>query len=331
MRTSSSTAGSAIARRREVVALVVALGVHSVVALASALIPAARVPSALPAQSMVLDFEIVPDDPQTVAPPRAPDPPVPPTAGHAQARRGARPAILAPPFPTSTALVDLAVGDSQGSTSMRGETHETDDTTHRGDVDPTAIDPSAVARALVLGEVDGPIAAPQEGRSTAIPRLGEREAEERLTEHLRERAMSKAYVTRRRPIHLTPRPDGSFHYDGPAFDADILPDGSVAFRDRDDATIDPPRLGQTEALRDVTGAQLDPPVFRDPPIAGISIGGALDGDSVLSRARGEDPHRFERERFMEETQELRERLEDAARARDLARARRGRRDAGPPD
>jgi hypothetical protein len=52
-----------------------------------------------------------------------------------------------------------------------------------------------------------------------------------------------------------------------------------------------------------------------------------------SRARGEDPHRFERERFLEETEDLRARLEDEARARDLARAdrrRRAARDADPP-
>jgi hypothetical protein len=84
----------------------------------------------------------------------------------------------------------------------------------------------------------------------------------------------------------------------------------------------------------VTGAPLDSaPLFRDAPIAGIQIGGTFDGDSALARARGEDPHRFERERFLEETEDLRARLEDEARARDLARAdrrRRAARDADPP-
>lgn len=196
------------------------------------------------------------------------------------------------------------------------------------DIDVT-LDPAAVARGVVIGLADGPVAPPQSGRSIAIPRRSEREAEERVTGDLRATAMSKAYVTRRGPVRLTARPDGSYHHDGLGFDADIRPDGRVEFHDRDDARIDPvPRLGQTGPLTDVTGAQLDPPLFHDPPVAVLGFGGDFDLDSPLARTRGEDPHRFERERFLEETRALRERLEDATREGDLARARRRRRDAG---
>lgn len=196
------------------------------------------------------------------------------------------------------------------------------------------LDPGRVARALVLGAAEGPLAPPQEGVSTQVHPLGEREAEALLTGDLGRRAMAKAYVTPRRAIRLSPHPDGTFTYDGSGFDATIRPDGTVVFRDRDDATIDTPTLGQTQPMTDVTGAPLDSaPLFRDAPIAGIQIGGTFDGDSALARARGEDPHRFERERFLEETEDLRARLEDEARARDLARAdrrRRAARDADPP-
>lgn len=201
------------------------------------------------------------------------------------------------------------------------------------DVD-VSIDPTSVARAMVLSEATGPIDVPQTGTRVGPRIRGERETERRFDDDLRRAAMAKAYVTRRGPIRLVPRPDNTFTYDGSGFDATIHPDGRVTFRDRDDATIDPPTIGQTQPLTDVTGAPLDSAsLFRDVPIAGISVGGTFDGDSVMSRARGEDPHRFERERFLEETQDLRERLEDAARASDLARAdrrrRRHRADAGP--
>ncbi|MBX7193711.1 MAG: hypothetical protein K1X94_16770 [Sandaracinaceae bacterium] len=197
------------------------------------------------------------------------------------------------------------------------------------DVDPRRLAPSEIARASVLAQVEGSIAPSQSGPSTLVVPRTETDAESRLTGHLRDRAMSKTYVTRRARVRLIPRPDGSLHYDGSAFDADIRPDGTVVFHDRDDATIDPtPRLGQTAPLTDVTGAQLDPPLFRDPPIAGLSVGGTFDGDSALARARGDDPHRFERERFLDETEELRGRLEDAAREADRARWRRAHPDAG---
>lgn len=192
------------------------------------------------------------------------------------------------------------------------------------------LDPRHVARALVLEGHEGPAAPPQSGPSTEVRALGEREAEALLSGDLGRRAMAKAYVTPRRPIRLSPHPDGTFTYDGSGFDATIRPDGTVVFRDRDDATIDTPTLGQTQPMTDVTGAPLESaPLFRDVPIAGIQVGGTLDGDSALARARGEDPHRFERERFMEETEELRARLEDEARAHDRARWRRRRPDAGP--
>jgi hypothetical protein len=195
------------------------------------------------------------------------------------------------------------------------------------------LDPDRVARALVVSEAVGPIEVPQAGARVGPRVRGERATERRFDDDLRIAAMAKAYLTLRRPIRLSPHPDGTFTYDGSGFDATIRPDGTVVFRDRDDATIDGLTLGQTPPLTDATGAPLESaPLFRDAPTGGIQIGGTFDVDSVLSRARGEDPHRFERERFLEETQELRERLEDEARAEDLARAdrrRRRARDAGP--
>ncbi len=253
------------------------------------------------------------------------DPHTPPRRTRPQVDRGA----VGPSVMTSQ------TGSSEADGEVRVDEGDREPLSVRPEV-PTdvdvSIDPSSVARAMVLSEATGPIDVPQTGTHVGPWIRGERATERRFDDDLRGAAMAKAYVTPRRPIRVAPHPDGTFTYDGSGFDATIRPDGTVAFRDRDDTTLDPPTIGQTQPLTDVTGAPLDSAsLFRDVPIAGISVGGTFDADSPLSRARGEDPHRFERERFLEETQELRERLEDEARARELARAdrRRRTRDAGP--
>jgi hypothetical protein len=106
------------------------------------------------------------------------------------------------------------------------------------DVDPRRLAPSEIARASVLAQVEGPIAPSQSGPSTLVVPRTETDAESRLTGHLRDRAMSKTYVTRRARVRLIPRPDGSLHYDGSAFDADIRPDGTVERELVEEAALD---------------------------------------------------------------------------------------------
>jgi hypothetical protein len=316
---------------RACVALATAVAVHAVVLIAGA---TARVDR--PTRAREIDVSIVTFDP---LPPRAAQlhdaPEVddgPPSVVHPPVRRVRR--STGPTTGGATidgpSSIETGVGESGDDGVVEPEVPSIAPAI-APDVD-VSIDPSSVARAMVLSEATGPIDVPQTGTRVGPRIRGERATERRFDDDLRRAAMAKAYVTRRGPIRLVPRPDNTFTYDGSGFDATIHPDGRVTFRDRDDATIDPPTLGQTQPLTDVTGAPLDSAsLFRDVPIAGLSVGGTFDADSPLSRARGEDPHRFERERFLEETQELRERLEDEARARELARAdrRRHARDAGP--
>lgn len=97
-------------------------------------------------------------------------------------------------------------------------------------------------------------------------------------------ASQKAYLSHTRP-HVVRRPDGTYHYAGHAFEATIQPDGSVSFSDHPDAQFD-----------------------------GFSTSGSFDATDMFMHAAGQDPYAAEREWFMEETEEIRERLEDEARA-----------------
>ncbi len=62
----------------------------------------------------------------------------------------------------------------------------------------------------------------------------EEDVEARVATSLRRDALTKAHVTPRQPVRLVPRPDGSFHYDGLGFDAEILRPGGSAGRCRND-------------------------------------------------------------------------------------------------
>ncbi|WP_236605391.1 hypothetical protein [Sandaracinus amylolyticus] len=56
------------------------------------------------------------------------------------------------------------------------------------------------------------------------------------------------------------------------------------------------------------------------PAAGFGIGGTFDAQGAAMRAAGQDPNAAERLRFLEETEELRDRLTDAHAARERAAA-----------
>lgn len=314
---------------RASIALATAVGVHAVVWIAAATAPMEqRAPRTYAIEVSVLSFErLEPVTGPALLEPEDPTLPIeaPPTSHRARDRVRGAVDTLHPVVDTSS------VGETSGheTVSDTRSIAPPDAPSISAGVD-VSIDPSSVARAMVLSGATGPVDVPQTGRRVGPRIRGERDTERAFDDDLRRAAMAKAYVTRRGPIHLTPHPDGTFTYDGPQFDATIHPDGRVTYRDRDDASIDTPQLGQAPPLTDVTGAPLDSaPLFRDVPVAQLSVSGTFDVDSPLTRARGEDPHRFERERFLEETRELRERLEDEDRERDLARARRRRpRDAG---
>ena len=315
-------------RARASIALATALAAHAIVLVAGASSRVDRAPRPHDVEISILSLAPF-DDVQEPAVPQDDRPPIeahaPPRSVRPRVDRGTiAPSVMTTQTGSSEADAEQRLGEPEvEAPAVRSEATV--------DLD-VSIDPSSVARTMVLTEATGPIDVPQTGTHVGPRIRGERATERRFDDDLRGAAMAKAYVTRRRPIRVAPHPDGTFTYDGSGFDATIRPDGTVVFRDRDDASVDGLQVSTTSELTDVTGAPLDPSRFRLPPIATIGIGGSFDVDSPLTRSRGEDPHRFERERFLEETQELRERLEDEARARELARAdrrRRRTRDAGP--
>jgi hypothetical protein len=152
------------------------------------------------------------------------------------------------------------------------------------------IDPTAAARSVVSFDGEGP--SQRRGPQAAIQEEApDEEAIEAMhRDHLRAEAMAKRHVTHT-PIVPQRQRDGSYVWRGAPFTATIHPDGEVEFADRP--------MVQTE---------------------GFSASGSFDLTDMLMGAAGQDPLAAERERFMEETAELRERLEAAHRRQSMASA-----------
>ncbi|GAB4113098.1 MAG: hypothetical protein OHK0013_48720 [Sandaracinaceae bacterium] len=161
------------------------------------------------------------------------------------------------------------------------------------------LNPNAAAASWVVAGAAGPSQPSGPAGLTATggrPTLAsEAEVEAALSGHLRGRAMARPW-TSREPPRLVPRPDGSLEYRGHAFTARIAPDGAVSFSDRDAIQAD-------EML------QGGPARF--------------DLTDLAMRGAGQDPYAAEREWFMEQTEEVRARLETEARAREREAALRG--------
>jgi hypothetical protein len=221
--------------------------------------------------------------------PPAPEAPPPPAAAAREPDR-ARPANVepqrssaptnAPPPPASASLIEPP--------SVR-------DVRPPGPVDPDAerrrvqalIDPSRVARGGF--DFSGGAAPSQRGAPAGLgaPDRGpsERDIEARLAGGLRAQAMTKTHLARA-PFVLRRRSDGAQVWDGPRMTGVVRPDGTVEFNDR-------PNL-QTN---------------------GFSASGTFDATEAIMGASGQDPLRAEREYFMRQTEELRERLEAEHRQR----------------
>lgn len=141
------------------------------------------------------------------------------------------------------------------------------------------LDPGAVARAAIDdGVLDGGVSAPIDE--------GERRGRA-LAAGLARAANVPAHLSERPPPELRRRRDGSYTYDSPQFEAIIAEDGTVTFLDRH---VSMPA----------------PLIFT------------FDVTDAVMRAQGMDPYVHERQWFMRETRELRERLAGAARERERA-------------
>jgi hypothetical protein len=109
-----------------------------------------------------------------------------------------------------------------------------------------------------------------------------------------------------RPYVVVQRPDGAYHYEGIGFEGIIEPDGSVHFSDRPDLSA---RFGGSAAEPSSASPhaeQLDPTL--------TIASGSFDLTDAIMRGAGQDPYMSERLGFLDATEELRERLEDEARA-----------------
>lgn len=131
----------------------------------------------------------------------------------------------------------------------------------------------------------GPPAGTGDGRGDTGP--SEEEIERRLQEGLRADALTKNHTTRE-TIEPQRQADGSYQWSGHAFTATINPDGSVEFEDRGNVQTD-----------------------------GFSSSGSWDLTDAIMGSQGQDPYRAERERFMRQTRELRERLESEYRRQNM--------------
>jgi len=151
------------------------------------------------------------------------------------------------------------------------------------------IDPRRAAADWVLRADPGPIrpsgpAGLGDPGGESVRPMTVAEAEGLHSGYLGAAAATKTHTTRTARPPLVPHPDGSYTYRGHAFTATIRPNGDVTFSDRGAVEYD---LGSGTGSFDL-------------------------GDMVMGAA-GADPYAAEREMFMEENQELIDRLTDEAR------------------
>jgi hypothetical protein len=115
-------------------------------------------------------------------------------------------------------------------------------------------------------------------------------------------AAEDAIYTGLRPWKLLERTmrGSAYRYTGSGFDAAIMPDGRVRFRDKGGTRL------TILALKNIDGPtrQLPPA-----PVVGFSFG---DPASIFSRRHGKDPHAAERRTFLERTHKLRKYLAERA-------------------
>jgi hypothetical protein len=277
-------------RNRQGLSLGVSLVLHVVLAIAVYVAPASfpQTLDLLPTQEITIEIQDVPPEhlevieEVDVPPPPEPTPPEVTTV----------PRPLTPPPPgtviTPTPGPEVAITPEPLIEPPTVEEHPVEpqhDTTHP-DMH-VLLDPRHVSAGIAFRDGTGPTQpGPPAGLHPDAPTHGPtaEEAVRQTEAYLGAQASAKAYLSHTRP-HVVHRPDGTYHYAGHAFEAVIQPDGSVTFSDR-------------------AGVQFE----------GFSTSGSFDLTDAIMGSAGQDPYAAEREWFMEETESIRERLEDAARA-----------------
>lgn len=275
---------------------VLSLGVHALFGLAIALAPAPAPYVPPPELTEVRLIEvgemIIPEEMETeieelieATPPAAMTEPAPPTRSvlprsPSEVATGAS----TEPVGITGTLVPLVAAETS---PLPGETEAEHERRMRAAG--ALIDPRRVASDHVLRGDPGPIhpsgpAGLGDPGGESVRAMTVAEAEALHSGYLGAAAATKTHTTRTARPQLVPHPDGSYTYRGHAFTATIRPNGDVTFSDRGAVEYD---LGSGTGSFDL-------------------------GDMVMGAA-GVDPYAAERELFMEENQDLIDRLTDEAR------------------
>ena len=161
------------------------------------------------------------------------------------------------------------------------------------------------------------------------------DAQSRLDAYLYESANRNTTSSRREAPELASTGDGGLRYEGPRFQADIRPDGTVKFTDTPGVTLHgnpksllewlktpPPDLSDVlSSAPNINGNGNLPAINGQPPVPdALLMSFTFDSMDAIMRARGQDPYYAERSWFMRETKVEREKLftQSAARARRAA-------------
>ncbi len=252
-------------------------------------------PETSPAEPSWVEFAI--DEGAEPAPAAAPaevaieeSTPAPPqSATRVRSRRPAAVIVAEPSGPSASSEapavepeVAVAPAAEAGSSAREAEPNE-----QSCAVRPGAID----ARAAALTLAGDPSFNDDE------PEPAAERAERDLDAHLAGQ-VTKQYLSERAAPRLRHRSDGSYTFRGHVFRAEISPEGEVQF------------------FRDEGGLDFDTDPERNVATAGVRF----DITDMVMRANGEEPYRYEREWFMNATEELRDRLSAQARRRELSTA-----------
>jgi hypothetical protein len=191
---------------------------------------------------------------------------------------------------TSVASPTSPPGSLEGS---RGATESSPGTPRTVPVAPWNVVPSAVARGDVASGVPGPPTSAD----------AERAMEAEIDTALREAARAP-HLSERPPPSLRRTSDGGYRWEGTGFTARIEPDGAVSFSD-----LPGLRFGGL-------GPEADPTAFADfrpapgalPPGSTVDVRFRFDITEALERRHGNDPYYADRAWFLEQTEEVRDRL-----------------------
>ena len=274
-------------QNRQSVSLGISLALHVVFAILLWAAPASfpRTLDLLPTQEITIEIEDVAPQHLEVVEEQAPSIPPPPVPAIERDVRPPPPGAVIIPTPGPEVAITPEPPLIEPPTVTEHPTeepHETSPLDHH-----ILLDPRHIGASIAFNDGSGPSqAGPPAGLHPEAPDHGPtaEEAVRQTEAYLGAQASAKAYLSHTRP-HVVHRPDGTYHYAGHAFEAVIQPDGSVSFSDHPDAQFN-----------------------------GLSTSGSFDMTDMFMHGAGQDPYAAEREWFMEETETIRERLEDEARA-----------------